>query len=149
MPSNSEIKKMPKSSLVLRKCSHKFFFFFPLSHILRSHTRSHTRSHSCRNPHSRKGHVGEARVCLLWTISASPASLFNFPPFLKHQLLLNVVSVWWCDISCLICLSWCPQVVRPAVVRPPPLRPPPFSSRAVECDNGVCVLSVKRHYHTK
>lgn len=24
-----------------------------------------------------------------------------------------------------------------------------LSSRAVECDNGVCFLFVKRHYHTK
>ncbi|MEQ2282143.1 hypothetical protein AMECASPLE_037450 [Ameca splendens] len=24
-----------------------------------------------------------------------------------------------------------------------------LSSRAVECDNGVCFLSIKRHYHTK
>lgn len=24
-----------------------------------------------------------------------------------------------------------------------------LSSRAVECDNGVCVLCIKRHYHTK
>lgn len=25
----------------------------------------------------------------------------------------------------------------------------PLSSRAVECDNGVCFLCIKRHYHTK
>lgn len=24
-----------------------------------------------------------------------------------------------------------------------------FLSRAVECDNGVCVQTIKRHYHTK
>eukprot|EP00069_Balaena_mysticetus_P011205 bmy_07072T0 len=28
-------------------------------------------------------------------------------------------------------------------------RLPIFLSRAVECDNGVCVQTIKRHYHTK
>ncbi|TEA30146.1 hypothetical protein DBR06_SOUSAS4810011 [Sousa chinensis] len=28
-------------------------------------------------------------------------------------------------------------------------RLPIFLNRAVECDNGVCVQTIKRHYHTK
>lgn len=78
----------------------------------------------------------------------SPTSLFlsiaqdaptRYPSFLCSGLSVELARLsgdaqwlWW-NVQVKLTLS----------------RLPIFLNRAVECDNGVCVQTIKRHYHTK